>query len=183
MKRNTFKVGWVVAVLMLVTLACTCGPLSQVTQGMSTVQAVASQAQGLATQGSELQTSVATAGVFETVEALSTQVATSGAVETALAAATDSSFGQGPADIPVYADHTNLFATAEVVSYTTSGTFDQVSEFYKTEMPNNGWTQSQDAISMAGMLVLTYTKDNRTATVTVTDGGAGGGITVAVAIQ
>lgn len=174
MKRKTFRVGWLVAVLMLTALACTCGPLSQVTQGISTAQAVASQAQGLATD-------IATSGVLETVQALSSEVATSGAVETALAVATDASLGQGPADIPVYPEKTNLFALAELVTYTANGTFDQVVEFHKTEMPNNGWVQSSDPISSTGVIILTYTKENRTATVTITD--SDGSIVVAVAIS
>ena len=181
MKRKTFRVGWLVAVLMLTALACTCGPLSQVTQGVSTAQAVASQVQGLATQAADLQTAVATSGIAETLQSVSTLVVTSGALETALAAVTDASLGQGPADIPVYPEKTNLFALAEIVTYTANGTFDQVVEFHKTEMPNNGWTQSPDPVSSTGVIILTYTKENRTATVTVTD--SGGSVVVAVAIS
>ena len=51
-----FRLGWLAAVVMLTALACTCGPLSQATQGVQTAQALGTQAQGLATQAQGLAT-------------------------------------------------------------------------------------------------------------------------------
>jgi hypothetical protein len=160
-----------VSVLAVTALACTCGALGQATNAVETAQALATAgnelataAQGFATQGSEFATQAATTGAFETLEAIST----------------DTGFGEGPSDVPIFEGSANVIATTDAVAYTTSGSVDEVGEFYKTEMVANGWVEAQDPISASGTLVLSYNKDNRQAVISMTE--FGGQTSVAIAI-
>ena len=46
--------------------------------------------------------------------------------------------------------------------------FADVVQFYKTEMPNNGWQPSGEPTEMEGVAMLDYSKDNRKAQVMIT---------------
>ncbi len=177
MRRSTFRLGWVVVLLSMATLACTCGLVSGLTEageGLQTVQAVGTE---LATSGAlETIQAVATQGGFEqTAEALATQAESGGFAETAEAIATQSAggggvtFGDVPPDVPVVEDTQNLFGSESTVSYFTSLDYNTVLEFYKKEMPANGWNEdtSQTSVETADAAVLYYVKDNRAATVTI----------------
>src|SRR5262245_30788564 len=137
MKRSHFRLGWLVAVVMLTALACTCGPLNQATQGVQTAQALASQAQGLATK-------VEQSGFLKTAEAAASQAATSGVLKTLEAGGTQGGLGQVPDDIPVYSDHSQVVAFSGTIGYQAKADLKTVTEFYQTEMVNNGWEQAQD---------------------------------------
>lgn len=173
MTRRTFKLGWLIAVMAMTAMACTCGALGQASSAVETAQALATAGQELATAAGEFQT--------QAVE-IATQVATTGAVETLQAQATSSdiTFGSGPADVPVYDGAINVVGTDEALTYQVSATAQEVVDFYKAEMPNNGWEESQPPVASGPVTALTYTKDGREATVTVTE--FGGSITVAVGI-
>jgi hypothetical protein len=41
-------------------------------------------------------------------------------------------------------------------------------QFYKTEMPNNGWQPSGEPTEMEGIAMLEFAKDNRKAQVMIT---------------
>jgi hypothetical protein len=160
MQRRTYRLGWMVSVLAVTALACTCGALGQATSAVETAQALATAgnelataAQGFATEGAEFATQAATTGAFETLEALST----------------DTGFGEGPEDVPILEGSTGVVATNDAITYTTTASVDEVGDFYTTEMVNNGWTESQDPFSGSGTIILTYTKDGREAVVTATD--------------
>ena len=180
MKRRSFRLGWVVAVLALASLACTCGLVQGFTQaqeGLQTAQSLATQVvtvQALATQ-------VATSGAIETLESAATQAATSGALETVEAVGTEVEFGEAPADIPVMEGADNLFAAKELVNYTTGADFNAVVDFYKQEMIANGWADSDSPIEAPGTAILTYQKENREAIVTIS--GDGNQTTVAIIIS
>jgi hypothetical protein len=49
--------------------------------------------------------------------------------------------GEAPADIPIInPDKTeNYFGSSQYIIYTTPIDYTQVLDFYRTEMPNNGW--------------------------------------------
>lgn len=166
MKRTTLRAGWVVAILALATVACTCGlvqGLGQAQQGMQTAQALGTQAQQFATQA----------------EALATQIEQSGLAETAQALATVS-LGSAPEDIPLMEDRQNLVSTGQAVTYNTPSDSKTVIEFYKQEMVAQGWTQSSDPVEFAGLATLAYSKDNRQAQIVIA--GAGGQTSVAITI-
>ncbi len=155
MKRRLFRAGWAVAVLAVTTLACTCGLISRLGQGVQTAQ---------------------------TAQAIVTQVDVDGLMQTAQAAATEVNVGgEAPADIPVMDDKQNFFGSAQLVSYTTSASFEATVEFYRDEMTRQGWEEAEGAMEIQGASVVTYTKADRTAVVTVTETGAD--TTVLVALQ
>jgi hypothetical protein len=93
------------------------------------------------------------------------------ATETPAAAVTESTgFSGAPDDVPILdAQNTVLISSADVVSYQTDADFATAVQFYKDEMPNNGWTfEANLSVETNGSAVLTFTKDNRRASVTVT---------------
>ncbi|MBI3241068.1 MAG: hypothetical protein HYZ49_02090 [Chloroflexi bacterium] len=172
MKRNTFRIGWVVALLSIATLACTCGLISGLTQageGLQTVQAAA--------------TELATSGALETVQALATEAENGGFQKTAEALSTQASGGGAPDDIPVLENTQGFFGSADVVSYLTSDEYNSVLEFYKTEMAANGWAEdgTQTSVETTDAAVLYYTKDDRKTIVTIS--AAAGQTSVQVLIQ
>lgn len=180
MLRRTFRLGWVVAVLALATLACTCGlvqGLTQAGEGLQTVQAVATQVTTLQAAA----TQIATSGVLETVQAVATQAATTGALETLQAVGTDVGVGERPEDIPVMEDPKDLFTTKELVSYTVSANFDDVVKFYRDEMAANGWEETNDSFVSTGFATLTFKKTDREASAVIS--GDGGVVSIIIAIS
>ncbi len=78
-----------------------------------------------------------------------------------------------PDDIPFpddAADVTNMFG---MITFASAQAPDAVFEFYKAEMPNNGWTENS-AEAMPGLWTLEYAKDGRTASIMILEGDAGG---------
>ncbi len=77
-----------------------------------------------------------------------------------------------PDDIPFpddAADVTNMFG---MITFSSAQTPDAVFEFYKAEMPNNGWTENS-AEAMPGLWTLDYAKDGRTVTIMISEDDAG----------
>jgi hypothetical protein len=70
-------------------------------------------------------------------------------------------------DIPIMADAKDKSTFGEMVSYTSASAFADVVEFYKTEMPNNGWQSSGEPTEMEGLAMLEFAKDNRKAQVMI----------------
>jgi hypothetical protein len=177
MNRKSFRIGWLVSVVMLTALACTCGPLAQATQGIETVQAVASQAQGLvtqaqglATEGVALATQLEESGMFETANAAYTELAGVDGYQTALAITTQVSDEPTPEDIPLYPQNTAVLNFGEAFGYAALADIPTVTEFYKTEMPNNGWELAEDPIESEQSAILVYTKGDRRTTITMSPG-------------
>ena len=87
-----------------------------------------------------------------------------------------------PEDIPVVddaADATNMFG---MITYTSAKTPQEIHDFYKAEMPKNGWTEASDN-SFGDMYMLEYTKDGSTANVTITADAASGKTSVMITVQ
>jgi hypothetical protein len=75
----------------------------------------------------------------------------------------------GPAtDIPIMADAQDKSSFGEMLSYSSPSDFATVVDFYKTEMPNNGWQSSGEPMEVEGLASLEFTKDSRTAQVVIT---------------
>lgn len=189
MQNKKFQLIWIVSVLVATTLACSF--LSGITQNVSgvkdTAQAVVTQAQGFVTQAQGLATEAEESGILKTAQAFATQeggklagtvvaMATeaeqSGFLETAQVFATEGfSMGETPTDIPVMDPEQarDFFGSKDVVSYTTENEFQSVLDFYKTQMPENGWNEIPDESSESeNVAVLKFEKSDRTATVTLT---------------
>jgi hypothetical protein len=79
--------------------------------------------------------------------------------------------GEVPEDIPVVEPNENLVTSAGLVSYETGTDFSTVLEFYKDEMPANGWEESLDALEFGETAILNYTKEGQTAVVTLSVSG------------
>ena len=174
MTRKTLRFGWMIAVLAMITLACTCGALTQAQNAAQTAQAISTQAQGfatdaqaLATQMEQLATQVEASGLQETAEALATQ---GGAV------ATLPPLGGGGGDvddIPLLDNRENYIALEGLITYETSSDYKTVLDFYTSGMVEKGWQQSADPIEFGGIATLTYSKDGRQAQIVISDAGAG----------
>jgi hypothetical protein len=76
--------------------------------------------------------------------------------------------GGAPEDIPVMADATDQSAFGTMTTYSSPSAFDDVVNFYKKEMVAKGWTAKDDGMAMDGFAQLSFTKDNRTASVMIT---------------
>ncbi|MBI5566396.1 MAG: hypothetical protein HY870_15965 [Chloroflexi bacterium] len=76
--------------------------------------------------------------------------------------------GGAPEDIPVMADATDQSAFGAMSTYSSPSAFDAVVEFYKAEMVAKGWAAQEGGMAMDGFAQLTFTKDNRTASVMIT---------------
>jgi len=169
------------------TLACSISGIRQQIQTIEqTAQAVKTKVEGITTAGgSVINTAHAFetqhSGIIETVKALATQgvpiistiqaVATynPGLVQTAQAFINQEiPGGEPPPDIPIYNRDqvNNYFGSSQYIFYTSSSAYDQILDFYKTEMPNLGWQYLQsDSHEYANAAQLSYYKDTRTATI------------------
>ncbi len=79
-------------------------------------------------------------------------------------------FGTAPADIPVMTTgaNENMFASEALVSYLSSESLQDVTAFYKEQMPANDWKLVPESSSeTTDVVILTYDKANRTALVTL----------------
>jgi hypothetical protein len=173
--------------LIAATLACSIPGIAQQGQRVEqTVQSVSTEVGGIITSGgSFIKTAEALGtqvpGVLETVKAVGTQsvplistiqaVGTynPGLVQTAQAFINQGiPTGEPPSDIPIKnRDQAgNYFGSSQYIFYTSPVTYDQVLDFYKTEMPKNSWQYNQsDSHEYANAAQLNYSKDNRIATV------------------
>ena len=220
MRLHSFRLTWLVAALVTLTISCQAlgriqervgstratveSVATQIDEGgelLGTVRAVGTQVvgEGFAETIQAVGTQVAGEGFIETAQAVATQVEDSGLAQTAQALVTQQVPGlmatamsvatiQGPGaiqtvqayvteiaqatpapDIPVVdGDKDLFFQSGSLVSYLTSLPFNQVLDFYKTQMPAYGWTKlDQDWFESDAAATLKYTKDNRTAAVSL----------------
>ncbi len=171
MKQNKLRLGWVVAVLAMVTMACTCGGLS----GLG-------QAQGQLQTAQALATGVATSGVIGTAEALATADAStpSGGGDTTPGGG-GITVGGVPDNIPVMDGAQNLVAAGGGVQYLVSADLKTAEDFYKKGMTDKGWTESDAPIEVAGVnATLSYQNDTQKAVVVITSQGGQTAVQIAV---
>jgi hypothetical protein len=203
MHRRKFQFAWLGCILLTITLACNfISGLSQDVQSArqtaeyagTQVQALATQAQGLATSVEEsgyLKTAQAIAtergaeilgtaralateaeehGVLDTVQAYVTEEGGS-LLSTAKAAATKGVHeGQAPEDIPIVDTDTieDFYGSETFITYLTSLDYQSVLSFYQTEMPAKGWEAvAEGSIEANKSAHLNFKKATRTASVTL----------------
>lgn len=81
--------------------------------------------------------------------------------------------GALPEDIPIPPDAEEVSNMFGMITFLSASTPQQVADFYKAEMPNNGWAEVSTN-EMSGMFMLEYSKDGRTANLIIqTDEDAG----------
>lgn len=176
-----------ILILISGTLACSITGIQQQAQSVEqTAQALRTEVGGIVTVGgSLLKTAQALGtqhpGVLETVKALATQgapllstiqaVATynPGLVQTAQAFINQEiPTGEPPSDIPIINrdQASNYFGSSQYIFYITPTGYTQVLDFYKSEMPNNGWQYLQsDSHEYANAAQLNFYKDTRVSTI------------------
>ncbi|MFZ0532080.1 MAG: hypothetical protein WAM09_02790 [Anaerolineales bacterium] len=184
---RTKSIYLVILVIMVSTLACSITGVQQQTRmAEQTAIALRTDVGEIVNAGSSLiKTAQAIAtehpGILETVKAIATQgapvistiqaVATynPGLVQTAQAVINQEiPTGEPPTDIPIInRDQVqNYFGSSQYIFYTSPTQYAHVIEFYKTEMPNDGWQYLQDnSHEYANASQLNYFKDTRTATI------------------
>lgn len=79
------------------------------------------------------------------------------------------SLNSSPQDIPLFeGEQENLVETSDTISFITPTSLKDVVTFYKTKMPENGWSfVAMDSSETEIATVLTYAKDNRNVTITI----------------
>ena len=178
MSTKSYRYIALLTLLVFVTLACQAlsRPISQINQAKETAQSVATQVQELATDATPL---------VETIAAVATEnpevVATIDAVATQ-----GFSAGEAPQDIPVVDQSTvsAFFGSNDVVSYVTSMKYQDVLNFYKQKMPDNGWEALRDGTyEIENTAILQYAKPDRTATVTISVNPIDNTVIVGIAIS
>jgi hypothetical protein len=75
-----------------------------------------------------------------------------------------------PADIPIYPEYTNFMHLSNSIGYLAQADLQTVTQFYQTEMLNQGWTQSKEPITYAAAaIVLHYEKADRKVQIFIED--------------
>jgi hypothetical protein len=75
-------------------------------------------------------------------------------------------------DIPLPANISDKTMVSGMISFNSPDQPSVVGDFFRKTMPGQGWTAG-DENSAGDMLILTYTKDNRTVNVTISKGDKG----------
>jgi hypothetical protein len=152
---------------------------------IQTVQALATEANesGLLATAQAFATEQGP-GLIETVVAVATQEGPS-LLDTAQAYITQSSPGNPPQDIPVMDGQREMFfQSPEFVSYVISVPYPAAVEFYKNQMPINGWTKvEQDWVEEQAIANLQFEKADRRASVVLTASSGGDKTTVLITIS
>ena len=186
MKQNQ-PLYLIILILISTSLACSISGISKQAQSVErTAQALRTEVSGIVTMGGSLINTAQALetqhpGVVETVKGLATQGAPM--ISTIQAVATDNPglvqtaqtfveqeipTGEPPTDIPIYnPDQTdNFFGSSQYIFYISPTDYKQVLDFYKAQMPNNGWQYLEgDSHEYANAAQLNYYKDNRIATI------------------
>jgi hypothetical protein len=185
---NHTKSFYLIALLLIAsTLACGISGIGkQASSVQETAQAIKTDVGGIVTAGGALLNTAQAIytqhpGVLETVQSLTTQGAP--LLSTIQAVATDNPglpqtaqafiqqelpTGEAPTDIPILNPDQveNYFGSSQYIFYTTPMGYSQLLEFYKTEMPSNGWQYLESTSNeYANAAQLNYYKDNRIATI------------------
>lgn len=91
--------------------------------------------------------------------------------------------GKPPEDIPIpeNAKEVQVVAMMGMITFVSPATPAEVADYYKAEMPNNGWTESS-AQEFDDLFMLDYSKDGKTASVMITKDEDTGKTTVMITI-
>ncbi len=168
-KTNAFRV--VLVALLLAALAC--NAVTNALGGDSRVPDAQATLDAASTEAAEQLENFATPEDQEPVEE-----------EPTAETNTDPTATGGPEDIPVLeGENENFFASPEVVTYFSPATYDELVTFYKEQMPANGWELDATlSTEFGGVAVLTFKKDNRTASVTISPDPSSGKTVIAIGI-
>ena len=91
--------------------------------------------------------------------------------------------GEAPANIPVMPDPYGFFGSPTQVLYMTTATLDEAVQFYRQEMPLNGWQETEPGMVVAKAAYLNYVNDTQKATITMAPAGEKLAISITIADQ
>jgi len=150
-----------------------------------TIQALATQADesGLLATAQAFATAQGP-GLVQTALAVATQQGP-GILSTAQTYITQLAPGNAPADIPVIEGNKEMFFQSNaLVSYVIGQPIAEVVEFYKDQMPANGWTKlEREWLESPAAANLVFEKPDRRASVVLTVSSGGGDTIVLVTIE
>jgi len=81
-------------------------------------------------------------------------------------------------EFPIMPDASDVTTMGGMVMYTSASSFDDVLAFYREQMPADGWSDTGDSFTSPGSAMLSYTKEDRAATITLT--GEDGAVSVII---
>jgi len=185
MNKKIFRSFWLLCLALTLSLACLSGAGQQIEGVRETIESGVDKgrgaietAQSYATQGAAL---IATGQVFATEQAplieTAKAFATQGGpemLETIQSAATELAFGEAPSDIPIIdqSQIENLVASNLLVTFTANMPYDEVVNYYKQNMPLNGWQEVPGGRVETDLSSwLPYEKTDRKATILITPSG------------
>ena len=200
--NNRMIYRYLLVVTMLVAASLSCNfimdPINDTVEVGQTAQSVATDFEGLATDidlGSiatdidleGIATDIDLGAVATEIGDLATQVEEEGVLETMQAEMTalPDLTGEKPEDIPVMeGDIMGLVGTAEFVTYIIKTSFQDVVDFYETQMPANGWVKVEVESELGEEFArLVYEKGGRKAIVNIADIPFVDQVSVAIEIQ
>jgi len=90
--------------------------------------------------------------------------------------------GRPPEDLPIPDGAAEVTSVFGMITYNTAKTAQEIHDFYKVEMPNNGWTETSDE-AFGDLFMMEYTKNGSTANITITADSQSGKTSVMITIQ
>ncbi|MEA3310516.1 MAG: hypothetical protein U9Q70_13560 [Chloroflexota bacterium] len=88
-----------------------------------------------------------------------------------------------PDDIPGYPNATNETVMMGMISFGTADDFDTVVDFYAAELVSAGWSKAEGGMSMEGLVMDTWTKDERTLQLNITTDEDTGEVSVMLMVE
>ncbi len=185
MKR--YQYGWILLFMGAAFSIMACGLLSDLADKAQQVENAAGTAKALATAGQEIVTQVSGSGVMQTALAYATQAEESGLMETAQAAIatlpgqsadikataeaviTQGTYGQAPANIPIFPGEINaFFGSSSLVTYSAPTNVQSIVDFYRQQMPVYGWAPGgETTVITSSYAVLSYQNASQRVTITI----------------
>jgi hypothetical protein len=89
--------------------------------------------------------------------------------------------GQPPEGIPIPENAEEVSNAFGIVSYNSASTVQEIHDYYKAEMPKNGWTESKDE-QFGEMYSMEYTKDGSTASIMISTDSSSGKTSVFISV-
>jgi hypothetical protein len=82
-----------------------------------------------------------------------------------------------PEDVPAYPNAQDMAIMAGMITFSTPDEVPTVAEFYKNQMPAEGWTLTEES-DLGGMITQTWIKDGRTLNLMISAGDEGTGVMI-----
>ena len=189
-----YRYGWILLLLFAAFSVIACSTLSELAEKAqsaenvaNTIQAMATTGQEIATQAQGLATQIGGSGVMQTAMAIATEFDDSGlkgTLEVMLTQVpgqssdiqstigvvlTQGAYGEAPSNIPIIDGQlTAFFGSPNIVTYNTSISFQDVLNFYRTEMPEYGWKDGDaTSVETSTSAKIPYENANQRVSITI----------------